>query len=301
MTAVKSYLEDCKDDLTSDALAFGLVPAKGMLMVGLGGTGKSLGPKMSGTILKLPIIRWDMTKVFGKYVGESEAKMSGGLSFIDSIKPCIVWVDELDKMGFGGSGHETSQHVLGQLLTSMQEGGPGRFWIFTANDPHKIPSWLIRAGRVDITFGVVLPGALERKSAFIIHLIKRKQRFNFDLTPAIKASKGFTPAEIESAVNSAVRNCLRNGKDAMSADYLVNALARMKPQSESHKTEFDQLISWCNENAVPASTEEDRAELDDTPKKGGPPRAPAPLPPQKPIVKPVPTTFIKLRKPAPRI
>lgn len=270
---VKAWATKRKKWFTKAAQLFGLRPPRGALALGLPGTGKSLLARVLGWIFAMVIVRFDISKVFGKFVGESEARMDIALAFIRAIAPVIVWVDEIDKAGLSGdSANESSKRVLGKLLTFMQEAPDGVFFIFTANRPDNLPAELLRPGRLNITFGVILPNPTERADIFRIHMVKRNQDWDSleDSKLAIDASEGYTGAEIEEAVNSAVGVCFENDTPVTGA-LLADEIKFIKPQSVSHAVDYAKVTDWCKQNAIPASLEgaqqENRQVVTGAPKK----------------------------------
>ena len=254
---VKAWATERQTWFSKAAQLFGLRPPRGALALGLPGTGKSLLARVLGSIFMMVIVRFDISKVFGKFVGESESRMDIALAFIRAISPVIVWVDEIDKAGLSGdSANESSKRVLGKMLTFMQEAPDGVFFIFTANRPDALPPELLRPGRLNITFGVVLPNAREREDIFRIHMTKRKQKWAgiTDIQLAITDSEGYTGAEIEEAVNSAVGVAFKTHEPITGA-LLAKQIKFIKPQSKSHAIDYQKVIDWCSSNAIPASLE----------------------------------------------
>lgn len=250
----KAWCLERRTWMTPEARAFGLRAPRGALVTGVPGTGKSLIPRGIAHVFNLPCVRMDVGKVFNKYVGESEARMDLALSFIKAIRPCVVWVDEMDKAGLGtDSANDSSQRVLAKLLTFMQESPDGIFWVLTCNRVEKIPTELLRPGRIDIIFGVVLPNPTEREAVFKIHLRKRLQKTEIaDMQAAVAASEGYSPAEIEAATNNAVGFAFTN-KVPITGALLAQHVKFLKPQSVSHAADINKIVDWCKHNAIPAS------------------------------------------------
>jgi SpoVK/Ycf46/Vps4 family AAA+-type ATPase len=260
MANLKAWADEKRDDFTQQAIEFGVCPPKGMLVVGVPGVGKSLLPTGLASFFGIPCVRWDISKVFGKYVGESEQRTDMVLSFLRSICPVLVWVDEIEKAGLSAdSANDSSLRVLNKLLTFMQNAPHGLFWLFTANRPDKLPPELIRPGRVDVMFGMGYPDEQERLEIFKIHLRKRKQPITVELSAAVKVSEGYSGAEIEKAVNSAVSYAFRH-RSQVTSEMLVNQIKFIKPQSVSHKTNIEAILKWCGENTIPASAKEAKSE-----------------------------------------
>lgn len=199
----------------SEAISFGVDVPKGLLIVGLPGCGKSLSAKACATLFKVPLLRLDVGRLMGKYVGESEDNLRRAIRQAESATPCVLWIDEIEKafagVGKGGDGGVTTR-LFGNFLTWMQEKDSAVYVVATANDITGIPPEFLRKGRFDEIFSVGLPTAKERWKIFEIHLRKRNQdpeRLKLDLQELVKKTEGektpeFSGADIESIVKSAV-------------------------------------------------------------------------------------------------
>lgn len=197
----------------SDAIEFGVDVPKGILIVGLPGCGKSLSAKACAVKLKTPLLRLDVGRLMGKYVGESEENLRRAIRQAESATPCVLWIDEIEK-AFAGVGKDdgggVTTRLFGHLLTWMQEKDSAVYVVATANDITGIPPEFLRKGRFDEIFSVGLPNDSERRSIFEIHLVKRKQDLRrLDLDELVKKTSGdgtpqFSGADIESIVKSAV-------------------------------------------------------------------------------------------------
>ena len=199
----------------SDAIEFGVDVPKGILIVGLPGCGKSLSAKACASMFKAPLLRLDVGRLMGKYVGESEENLRRAIRQAESATPCILWIDEIEKafsgVGKGGDGGVTTR-LFGHFLTWMQEKDSAVYVVATANDITGIPPEFLRKGRFDEIFSVGLPNDSERRSIFEIHLTKRKQDIRkIDLDELVRKTSGdgtpqFSGADIESIVKSAVES-----------------------------------------------------------------------------------------------
>jgi ATP-dependent 26S proteasome regulatory subunit len=197
-----AWLNARKDCFTSEAKAFGITPPKGLLMVGLPGTGKSLTAKGTGSIFQRPVLRLDLSKIYQKYVGESEDNLRKCLHMAEVIAPCVLFIDELEKAFSGSSGDGdssgVSQRILGSFLVWLQEKTADVFVVATANDVSKLPAALLRGGRFDAIFWLDLPDDIQRNEIIKIHINKIGRKIaDFDLPALVKASDKFTGAEIE--------------------------------------------------------------------------------------------------------
>ena len=198
----------------SDAIEFGVDVPKGILIVGLPGCGKSLSAKACASMFKAPLLRLDVGRLMGKYVGESEENLRKAIRQAESATPCVLWIDEIEK-AFAGVGKEggdggVTTRLFGHFLTWMQEKDSAVYVVATANDITCIPPEFLRKGRFDEIFSVGLPNDSERRSIFEIHLAKRKQDLRrLDFEELVKKTSGggvpqFSGADIESIVKSAV-------------------------------------------------------------------------------------------------
>lgn len=207
------------------AVEFGVTMPKGVLIAGVPGCGKSLSAKAAGKLFEVPLLRLDMGRLMGKYLGESEENMRKAIRLAEAISPCVLWVDELEKafagISGGGGGAEVTTRLFGSFLTWMQEKKSAAFVVATANDITQLPPELMRKGRFDEIFYVSLPNLEERKKIFEIHLGKRRKE---DL-PRIKieelASKteGYSGADIEGVVGESIeRVFVSGGKEVTTED-----------------------------------------------------------------------------------
>lgn len=265
---LKKWLQIRRGAFGKKARAYGLPIPKGVLFVGTPGCGKSLGAKAVASALGVPLIRFDISKVFAGLVGASEAQMRSALGTIDAIGNCVVWMDELEKalsgMGGGGSNDNgVSNRVFGAFLTWMQEKTTPSFVCATVNRIDGLPPELYRKGRFDELFYVPPPTAKEREEIFQIHIRKRGRKpENFNLAACVKKTHGFSGAEIEEAVVSAMFNAFskeKNGEPSEFTDLHIEfACGNIKPLSESRGDELKEMVKWAQNNAVNASAENEK-------------------------------------------
>lgn len=222
------------------ALRSGVDIPKGVLIVGMPGCGKSLAAKATAKLFEAPLLRLDVGKLFGKYIGESEENMRKALKIAEAVSPCILWVDEIEKafsgVGEDGGGNSVTTRLFGNFLTWMQEKESTVFVVATANDISKLPPEFLRKGRFDELFSVDLPHDEERRKIFEIHLKKRK-KFNreIDTIKLVMASKGFSGADIEAVVKECIENAFIEGKDKITTEDLLQVLNSTKSLSSSLK------------------------------------------------------------------
>ena len=258
MDLLKAWMEKRARVFSPEAAAFGAKLPKGCGLFGVPGTGKSIMARVCADILKMPLLRVDVSRFFGSLVGQTEERVRATLKQIVAQSPCIAWIDEVDKAGLsagGGGDSGTSQRVLGQILTFMAENEKPVFWIFTGNRVDGLPSELLRKGRLDELFNVTMPNQIEREEIIRIHLAARNQ--NPDeiegLDKAVEESLGYVGAELEAAVNEAVIEAF-NGDGKVHGEMIVSLLRASVPIREAFAEDFEKMRSWAQNNASPAST-----------------------------------------------
>lgn len=199
---------------------------KGILVVGMPGCGKSLTAKACASVFGLQLIRFDIGRLLGKYVGESENNMRKALALAEAISPCVLWIDEIEKafsgIGSSGGGNEVTTRLFGQFLTWMQEKSSIVFIVATANDISGIPAEFFRRGRFDELFFVDLPNKKESEAILKIHLEKRNKNktknFDIDYSQVADDSKKYNGADWEVVVQTAIENSFIKNLDAGSKD-----------------------------------------------------------------------------------
>ena len=194
-----------------EAKKFGVDTPKGVLLVGMPGCGKSLAAKASARLFNVPLLRLDIGRLLGKYVGESEHNMRVALKTAESISPCILWIDEIEKAFAGinqdGGASDITKRLFGQFLTWLQEKENTVFVVATANDITAFPPEFLRKGRFDEVFFIDFPNEEERERIFEIHLEKRgKLTDDIDINKLAKQTDGYCGADIEEVVKNAVEN-----------------------------------------------------------------------------------------------
>lgn len=201
------------------------------------GCGKSLSAKAAGKLFDVPLLKLDMGRLMGKYVGESEENMRRAIQLAEAISPCVLWVDELEKAfaGIGsGSGSEVITRLFGAFLTWMQEKTSATFVVATANDITKLPPELMRKGRFDDIFYVGLPKKEEREKIFEIHLKKhRRSDFgNIDLERVSEETDGYSGADIESVVGESIENVFVKGTGSLTTEDILDCIHSTHPLGE---------------------------------------------------------------------
>ena len=232
---LKGWLTRAQAGYSERARTLGLAPPRGILLVGVQGCGKSLACRTVARTWGLPLLRLDAGRLFDKYVGESEKNLRKALETAEAVAPVVLWVDEIEKAFASGSSGDAdgglSKRLFGAFLTWLQEKSPGVFVAATANDLSAVPPELLRKGRFDEIFFVDLPDIGEREAIFALHLARRKQDPSaFDVAALAAASDGFSGAEIEQAVISALYRSLQN-KQPLTVDAIVEAARSTNPLS----------------------------------------------------------------------
>jgi len=246
---LKAWLAQRKNTLLDEARLYGLVPPRGLLMLGVPGSGKSLTAKAVAAAWQRPLFRFDPSSLYDKYIGESERHLRETFRLAEAMAPIVLWIDEIEK-GFAGSASRSvdgglSQRMFGSLLTWMQEHQAPVFVIATANDLEALPPELLRKGRFDEIFFVDLPKPEVRRAMFAIHLKKRMyDPAVFDLDALVAASDGCTGAEIEQAVLSGMHRAFSRAQKMGSAEVL-QALKESPPLSVTMKERVEALRTWA--------------------------------------------------------
>jgi len=255
LDALKDYFLSevlpCRDDID--------LRVRGVMLIGIPGTGKSLAAKAAGALLGWPVLRLDIGALKGSLVGQSESNMRAALKLAEAVAPCVLWLDELEK-GIGGyqsSAHTDSGVTLGMvggLLTWMQEHRAPVLTVATCNDYQKLPPELTRAGRFDERFFVDLPSRAEREAIAGIHL----RRFGCAdghasdglAAQAAELSQAWTGAEIEQLIKSAARRSARQ----VTSELLTSCARDIKPISQVRAEETEALRSWARDSLRLANT-----------------------------------------------
>ncbi|HVT14295.1 MAG TPA: AAA family ATPase [Fimbriimonadaceae bacterium] len=261
MELLKDWLDKRSASFTDKARNFGIPAPKGILLLGVQGCGKSLLAKAVAAEWNLPMLKLDVGRIFGSLVGQSEENIRKAISVAESVAPCVLWADELEKgfAGLGGSGVSdsgTTARVFATFLTWMQDKTKPVFLIATANEVSALPPEMLRKGRFDEIFFVDLPDLKEREQILSIHLSKRKRDpAGFDLTAMAKATKGFSGAEIEQVIVGALFSAFDAQRDLTQEDVICEAKA-VVPLSVMMHEEIDELRTWAEMRTRPASKRE---------------------------------------------
>jgi len=256
MENLKEWLRVRGRALEPQARGFGVEPPRGLLLTGVPGCGKSLVAKALARAWKMPLVLLDPGRLFGPYLGESERRLERALDTVVAMAPLVLWVDEIEK-GFasgpalGDSG--VSQRVLGSFLRWMQERPPGVFVVATCNDVETLPPEFMRRGRFDEVFFVDLPDAAERAAILTVQLRRRgRDPEAFDVAALVRATEGFSGAEIEGAVVAALYRAYADGGE-LTTEVVLAEVRATAPLSRTRAEDVARLQVWARGRAVPAS------------------------------------------------
>ena len=255
---LKQWVKMRQDAFTDEARRYGIPNPKGVLLVGIQGTGKSLSAKTIACEWRLPLLRLDTGRLFGGIVGESESRVRQMIQLAEAIAPCVLWIDEIDKAfgniisgGDGDSG--TSRRVFGSLITWMQEKTSPVFIVATANNVRILPAELLRKGRFDEIFFLNLPSESERQDIFKVHLqrLRPTRLREFDLGILAKRAENFSGAEIEQVVIDGLYRAFGtfvNGqrRDLMTED-ILRSIEDTVPLAAIARSQIEDLKRWAAE------------------------------------------------------
>jgi hypothetical protein len=258
LAVLKGWLQKRSVAFSDEARQFGLPAPKGILLLGVQGCGKSLCAKAVASLWQLPLLRFDMGRMFGSLVGSSEENVRRAIAVAESVAPAILWVDEIDKafagsQSSGGTDGGTAARVFGTFLTWLSEKSAPVFVVATANEISQLPPELLRKGRFDEIFFVDLPSAEDRAEIFRIHLAKRgRDAGQFDLDQLVAASHEYSGAEIEESIISALYDAFAAREELQTAHVLF-ALGETVPLARTMDEQIHALRLWSKGRARDAS------------------------------------------------
>jgi AAA+ superfamily predicted ATPase len=263
---LKHWLAQRRGAWEDKAREFGLEAPKGVIILGVQGCGKSMCARAIAGEWQLPLVKFDTAAIYDKYVGETEKRIQKVFKVAEGLAPCVLWIDELEKV-FAGSGPDSasadagvSSRILASFLSWMQERKAPVFVAATCNNVTVLPPELIRKGRFDELFFVDLPNQAERKQIFAIQLSRRKRNpADFDLSQMASAAQGFSGAEIESLVQTALYAAYAQ-KQQLGTQHLLDAVHGTVPLSTTRAEEIGALRQWAEQRAVAASSPNVRGE-----------------------------------------
>jgi AAA+ superfamily predicted ATPase len=252
---LKQWLRLRERAFTKEARDYGLPFPKGIALIGIPGTGKSLTAKMIGGLWRLPLLRLDVGSLYGSLMGESEERTRRALQLAETVAPCVLWLDEMEKsLSHGDLDSGTSTRVFGSILTWMQEKTAPCFVVATANDIGSLPPELLRKGRFDEIFFLDLPTLKERQAIFAVHLAKRRRiPEDFDAARLARESEGYVGAEIEQAVIDAMYVGFNDGREFTTED-IAQAIKRQVPLSISQREIVEALREWLHEGRAQSAS-----------------------------------------------
>jgi SpoVK/Ycf46/Vps4 family AAA+-type ATPase len=250
---LKNWLKYRKEAFSNKAKLYGLPSPRGLLLIGIQGTGKSLTAKAIANEWNIPLLKLDIGKIFAGIIGESESRIREMIKLAEALEPCVLWVDEIDKgfneqarVGDGG----TSTRVFATFITWLSEKTSDVFIIATANNFYSLPLELIRKGRFDEIFFIGLPNKNERKKIFEV-IIERFRKYNeklFDFSNLSNNSVGFSGAEIEQAIIEGMYVAFNEKREFTETDIVIG-LNSIIPLSKTHP---DKLLE--NQNLALSGT-----------------------------------------------
>jgi AAA+ superfamily predicted ATPase len=251
---LKEWLLARKNAFSQKAKDFGLPVPKGLLIVGIPGTGKSLSAKATAGVFGVPLLKLDAGRIFAGIVGQSEANLRSVIQTAEAIAPCVLWIEEIEK-GFSGSRNSgstdggTSARVFGSFLSWMQEKSAPVFVVATANDASQLPPEFLRKGRWDELFFVDLPNQVEREAIWRIQI----KRFNrnpkdFDIIQLARASEGFTGSEIECLFSEALYSGFNNQSEPTDLT-IAQVMTQFVPLSKLMNENITILRKWASGRA----------------------------------------------------
>jgi AAA+ superfamily predicted ATPase len=251
---LKNWIKIRANAFSQQAIEYGLPYPKGVLLVGVQGTGKSMAAQIIACEWNLPLLRLDFGRLFGSLVGQSESRIRRVIELVETLAPCILWIDEIDKIfanSQSGGDNGTTNRVLATFITWLSEKSSPVFVVATANNIDWIPPEVIRKGRFDETFFLSLPNIKERESIFNVHLKKVRpanlDNYQFELLGTV--TKNFSGAEIEQVVIEAMRVGF-NEKREFNMEDLLNVIQRSVPLAKTKNKELQKLKEWADSGNI---------------------------------------------------
>jgi SpoVK/Ycf46/Vps4 family AAA+-type ATPase len=259
---LKQWVRQRRDAFTESARRFGIPAPKGLLLVGIQGTGKSLSAKTIAHEWRLPLLRLDLGRIFGGIVGESEDRTRQMIQLTEANAPCVLWIDELDKAfgsGLLDGDSGTSRRVFGTLITWLQEKTAPVFVVATANNVAVLPAELLRKGRFDEIFFLGLPNEAERSEILrlFLHRLRPTRVRDFDLGAIARQTKNFSGAELEQLLTDALHHAYAQNRDLQPEDLILAAEATV-PLAAIAPEQVQEIQQWAAKTgARPASSDFD--------------------------------------------
>ena len=251
---LKEWLKKRKTSFGVQASNYGLPTPRGLLLVGIQGTGKSLTAKAIATEWQLPLLKLDVGKLFGGIVGESESRLRQMINVAETLSPCILWIDEIDKAfsnndNKGDSG--TSNRVLATFISWLSEKTKPVFVVATANNVDVLPLEIIRKGRFDEIFFLDLPKKEEREQIFKIHLQEFRPNTwqSFDYSKLAQLSESFSGAEIRQSIIEGMYHAFYEKRE-FTTDDICFALNELIPLAQLESNQTKKLQGWASSGRI---------------------------------------------------
>ena len=254
LDVLKDWLLKRRDAFGKKARAYGLPTPKGLLIIGVPGTGKSLTAKATASVFGVPLLRLDAGRIFAGLVGQSESNLRSVIHTAEAIAPCVLWIDELEK-GLSGSKSSgatdggTSARVFGSFISWMSEKTTPVFIVATANDVSQLPAEMLRAGRWDQLFFVDLPSEAEREAIWSIQIAKhQRDAKDYDTRQLARATEGLTGSEIEAVFIESLYQAFDEDKEPTDFS-IARVLTEFVPLSKTMAEQITGLRNWAKGRA----------------------------------------------------
>ena len=251
---LKDWVNKRKTAFSIQASNYGLPTPRGLLLVGIQGTGKSLTAKAIANDWQLPLLKLDVGKLFGGIVGESESRLRQMINLAETISPCILWIDEIDKAftnteSKGDSG--TSNRILATFISWLSEKTKPVFVISTANNIDLLPLEIIRKGRFDEIFFLDLPKKSEREEIFKIHIQEFRPNSidSFDYSKLANLSESFSGAEIRQSIIEGMYHAFYEKREFTTEDICL-ALKELIPLANLESNQMLKLQNWASSGQI---------------------------------------------------
>ncbi len=262
MENLKTWLKAKKDVFfaSDDVLKYYYLKApKGLLLAGIPGCGKSFCAKMIAKEWGLPLYKFDIGMLFDKWMGESERKMRESLNFIDNVSPCVLWIDEIEKvLSTSDSSNDTGNRILGQFLFWLQESQSRVFLIATANNIQKLPAELFRKGRFSEIFFSDLPNEAEREDVIKLYVeqsLHKKLPLD-EINRIAKVTDGYSYADIETAIKEVSQLLVVDPNLSINIDMIITQVQSIVPITKSNPELVSQCREWGRHKAINVSKKE---------------------------------------------
>ena len=258
---LKEWLQKRQTAFSLQATEYGLPTPRGLLLIGIQGTGKSLTAKAIANDWKLPLLKLDVGKLFGGIVGESESRLRQMINISETLSPCILWIDEIDKafshsQNNGDSG--TSNRILGTFVSWLSEKTKPVFVIATANNIDLLPLEIVRKGRFDELFFLDLPQKEEREEIFKIHLehFRPNTWKNFDYQKLAKITDAFSGAEIRQVIIEGMYQAFYENREFNTNDIEL-AITDLIPLANIESEQMLKLKKWASSGRIRLASKKD--------------------------------------------